>query len=69
VQLAEVSSAVDPYRPAGQGVHAGVVAPPVEYDPGGQGPVHAADDAPPVEYTPAGHAAVQVGEVSPVAEP
>ena len=58
-----------PYVPAGQGVQAAEVAPPVEYEPTGQGPVQLALVDPPVPYTPAGHCAVQVDTVSPATEP
>ena len=51
-----VSPVVLPQVPDGQGVHADVAAPPVEYEPVGHSAVHAAVCRPVVEpYTPGGH--------------
>jgi hypothetical protein len=40
VQSAVVRPNVEPYLPAGHGVHAAVSAPPVEYEPGEHWPLH-----------------------------
>ena len=64
-----VSPVLEPYLPAGHGVQAAVVAPPVENDPRGQLPEQADVVDPPRPYVPAGHAAVHVELVSPAEEP
>ena len=61
------SPVVSPYVPGGHWEH-DVVAPPVEYEPSGQGLVHADEVRPGVEpYTPAGHG-VQAASVAPPME-
>ena len=62
------SPLVAPYVPAGQGVHAASVAPPVEYVPGAQLPEQAADVSPALlPYLPPGHG-VQAAVAAPPAE-